>query len=277
MNRRNFLLVVFCIVAPSILSVNQASAVESVSEKTQGTVKFGPNDGGGKTPGKNEPIDLIKPGTADEIISIDGGQGTATPGALRFSFIPSFDFGEVAISSKTTKYEAKMLTAKDKDKKEFLIPHFLQVINEQGNHQPFKVYVRTNGFLGFNEEGIEDNGEDLQNSRIVLKQSSVFNTRAVNENSDWLDGVFNLYKESSEDQKKFVINETDKEILSSKDGKKTDVSASSMVFDSNYTVKRSYAENSNNSSVYLEIPYGDFTDVSKTYEAIVEWSLSNAP
>ncbi|MBO0477331.1 WxL domain-containing protein [Vagococcus sp. DIV0080] len=262
------------------LAINQTiTSAAPVEGKTDGKIKF--TEGDGPIDG---PIELIKPGTEKELITIDKSMGNRTAGGLRLSFVPNFNFGQGEISVTDQVYYAKTIPYKLSDpassQTEQYMPPFLQVINESGDDHQFSVYVWATTFKSSTHELID--------SRIKLANLSGRNTMldkgdkgTSNEGYGNIDAVAANYLSvpnlSSLPDKALTIptKQSDATIVfSSANGEKTRGSASSIVFGKDYSPKKVYGKDDVMESVSLHVPATD-KPKKADYVSTITWELED--
>lgn len=244
---------------------------------TDGKIKF--TEGTGPV---TDELLLIKPGTEKEQIIVDKEQGSKSTGGIRFSFIPNLDFGNGQISIIEQTYYAKPLAYKGlKDEvnapKKYL-PPFVQVINESGLNKKFAVSVWATPFK-------TPEGNVLENSRIKLKDFQARNNVLDAEKNGQGNvnaverGYLKVPNLTALPDQAFVIptQAADaKPILDSVNGDLTLGTASSVVFQDNYTLGSDLTEKSEMKSVFLTVPPSDSPKKDKSYTSIITWDIIDA-
>ena len=264
------------------LSFLSLTGMKTTSEATTTDGKINFTEGEGETSG---PIKVIKPGTEKEMITISESYGNRTSGGLRFSFVPSFNFGEAEISVTDQVYYAKtipyVLSNPSSSQKEQYIPPFLQVINESGENHQFAVYAWASSFKG-------TSGHELVDSRIKLSNFSGRNTILdkgskgnPNEGLGNVDAVGSGYLKvpnlASMADKSVTIPTKQSDasfIFASNDGDKTRGSASSVVFAENYDPKNMYGKEEIMESIALHVPATD-KPKKELYHSTIAWELED--
>ncbi len=273
-------IVTFLSLSLMALAINQNQTLAApIKGDTDGKIKFtegeGPIDG---------PIQLIKPGTEKEMITIDKSMGNRTSGGLRFSFVPNLNFGEGELSVTDQVYYAKTIPYKLSDptssQDEQYMPPFLQVINESGEDHQFSVYVWATTFKSSTHE--------LVDSRIKLADFSGRNTMldkgdkgTANEGYGNVDAVaasyLNVPDLSSLPDKALTIPTKQSDatfVFSSANGEKTRGTASSIVFGKDYSPKKSYPKEGVMESVSLHVPATD-KPKKADYVSTITWELED--
>lgn len=257
-------------------------AIQTVygDSKTEGVVEF--TAGEGEDQG---PIKLIKPGTEKELISIDQQLGNRTTGGLRFAFVPNFEFEQAELSVVDQTYYAQTIpyTYVDSEAGQgtHYLPPFLQVVNESGLDHQFAVSAWATNFKS-------SSNHELVNSRMKLADFSARNTAldsgasgAADEGYGNVDAVAENYLRtpnlSSFADKRLTIPTKQSEavsIFSSADGEKTRGTASSLVFQKNYSPKERYEEKAKTEAVMLEVPATD-KPKKEVYYSVITWELED--
>lgn len=241
-----------------------------VSTTTEGKVKFIPNDGGsGENPG---PIELIKPGTNDQIITMADGQGKGMNGGIRIAFVPNIDFGEAQVSVMEKSYPAKMIKYKfneGADQSEKFIPPFIQVIDERGSDKGFKVEVAATQFT----TGTEEAGHTLLGTKIQVKGSKLTNQSSDKTGGPAVDTLLTAIQNDKSISTDAQVLMTTKEGAGV--GPATNNAASSLVFDSEYAKDKVYGATDVTQSLKLVVPQGDQPQADKTYTSTITWTLTD--
>ena len=276
----------------ALVAVSQeVDAVESTT--TQGRVSF-------KEPGNptdpDGPFALIKPGTYDEWITIKKDEGKQTlDGKFRFSFVPNFDFGTVEVSSTDSYHnlqhsipyqsydpvtDKKMFDETDTSRDIKYLPPFLQVVNLRGTNQEYKVSVKAGKFIG--SKSGQPTGGELENTSIQIKdfltRNNVLNQNNLNGSAD---SILEGPKAAMLNAQGYLNlrSDTDLLIMNTKKGeeKKTDGSASSLVFQKDYDLGKDYPADviKTSDSVRLFVPASDTPTIGVNYTADVTWTLED--
>lgn len=262
------------------MAINQSTAsAAKVEGQTDGKIEF--TEGKGPVDGD---IELIKPGTEKELITIDKSLGNRTSGGLRFSFVPNLNFGQGEISVTDQVYNAKPIPYKLSDpgssQTEQYLPPFLQVVNESGEDHQFAIYVWATTF--------KSAGHELVDSRIKLADLSGRNTMldkgdkgTANEGYGNVDAVGAGYLKvpdlSSLPDKALTVPTKQSDaalVFSSVNGEKTRGSASSIVFGKDYSPKKAYGKDDEMTSVSLHVPATD-KPKKADYISTITWELED--
>lgn len=259
-----------CLFALTVLAATGNSMVTNAADgTTKGKINFteGTVDPGGS-------LTLIKPGTPDSVITMDGSSGNQTTGSLRFSFIPNLDFGDANISVLDQIYYAKPVeyTEKGDATKKFL-PPFVQVLNESGLPKNFKVKVYATPFTSVATNHV------LTNTEIKFKdlksRNSLFDKTNPNTDATAYITLPNLASTNGE----FIVPKeaaNAKELFGAADKDKTIGSASSVVFQKDYKLGSELKADSKIESVLLSVPASD-TPKKEAYSSTINWNLEDTP
>lgn len=287
----------FTVLGISLASVavfsGMTQKVNAESTNTEGRVSFKEPDNPTDPEG---PFALIKPGEYDKWITIKKGEGKQTlDGKFRFSFVPNFDFGTVEVSStdsyhnlqKSIPYQSydpvtdkKMFDENDATRDIKYLPPFIQVVNLRGTNAEYKVSVKAGKFIG-SKAGVPAGGQ-LENTSIQIKdflsRNNVLNQNNLNGSAD---SILEGPKDSLLDADKYLNLRSDTNLLimntKSGEGKKTDGSASSLVFQKDYDLATDYKAEliKTSDSVRLFVPASDAPTIGVDYTAVVTWTLED--
>lgn len=155
------------------------------------------------------------------------------------------------------------------------LPPFIQVVNLRGTNAEYKVSVKAGKFIG------KTNGKELENTTIQIKdfesRNNVLNQDNENASASSIleapvaklptDGYLSLRSDDSLEIMKTVKGQ----------GKKTDGSASSLVFQKNYDNTKDYETDfiKTSDSVRLFVPASDAPTIGEDYSADVTWTLED--
>ncbi|HCM89361.1 MULTISPECIES: WxL domain-containing protein [Vagococcus] len=249
------------VTALTILSVGTTSVhAATTKSKVNFTEGTGP---------EGDALTLIKPGTKDKFITMDSESGSKSNGGIRFSFIPSLDFGTAKISVTDQNYFAKPVsyTTKDDATKKYIAP-FVQVINESGTNKKYKVTVSASLFKS------ATSNHELLNSKIKLSNMSARNNSLDSDdgNVDAVEqGLISIPEGAALE---IPTSGGPVEVFSSADGDKTLGNASSVVFEKDYAPNKAIASTSEMKSVVLTVPASD-TPKKEAYSSTITWNLEN--
>lgn len=291
MNKAKFLIGLGVLFSGSLLLSTVVLAEDEVPEVpaanasavTKGSVTF---KKGGSEINEDGTIELIKPGTREEFITMKTGMGTKTTGDLRFEFVPNIKFGDVKISSSSKKYPALPLeyTVKPAEDAEEtteavtnFIPPFIQVTDESGKEKTFKVTAKATLFekVDLENPDAEVNTSDLQNTRIKFLSGKLSNN--ILNTAEALDADATSILGGLVEGGVTLNATSDSEILTSKDGTKTNATASSIVLDSEYLSTQAYTAADKMTKILLDVPAGERPTADTTYESTITWNLVMAP
>lgn len=210
------------------------------------------------------------PGKDDEPLR-PNDPGWYTDGPLRIEYVPNFKFGMQRISRENQTYDAFWNYGKDSKGKERIIPHFLQVTDERGNPNVsdagFEVRLKASTFKE------KDGDHELPNTRLQFRESTL-----VSSISKDADSILNGFMFDNEIDKKIVIDEEEKVILSTKLGKTSDGSKSYNVFSKDYSYNTFFGESKTipkkNEGVQLFSPRADKKKEYVDYESTLTWIIT---
>ncbi|MBP1040079.1 WxL domain-containing protein [Vagococcus sp. BWB3-3] len=242
-----------------------AFEASAATVETQGDVIF-------KTQGDTSTGEVTKPETEDEIIVPEIPNGSK--GTLRVNHISDYHFGEIEIKSDSYTVDALMDRYVDKDdatntKKD--ISHYIQVEDVRGEQKGWTLSVKANPFTP------EGGGKALEQTYIELTQAKLSNTRMSGTD---IAGAVNVFDGAA--SKNLTLGQS-VEIMSTKAGKNTDSSKTSLVFNESYTeanpaagaTSREGETGQYNPGVKLHAIGTDEKLVGKTYVAKLEWTLAD--
>ncbi|MBP1040259.1 WxL domain-containing protein [Vagococcus sp. BWB3-3] len=233
--------------------------------ETKGDVIF-------KTQGDDSTGEVTKPETDDEIIKpVDPNN---SKGTLRVNHISDYHFGEIEVKSDSYTVDALMDRYVDKDdatETEKDISHYIQVEDVRGEQKGWTLSVKANPFTP------QGGGKALEQTYIELTQAKLSNTRM---SGTEIVGAVNVFDGAA--SKNLTLGQS-VEIMSTKAGKNTDSSKTSLVFNTAYTEADPAAGASTrvgedgkyNPGVKLHAIGTDEKLVGKTYVSTLEWTLAD--
>ncbi|MGX7013473.1 WxL domain-containing protein [Vagococcus silagei] len=239
---------------------------------TEGKVNFVPNT---DPPVIKDGATLIKPGTNNQVIELEGSEGKSTTGGLRIGFVPNITFKDAKVSVMHQEYSAQVIKYKYKDTAEnkFIAP-FVQVIDERGGDKGFKLLVKATKF----KTGSDATEHILDNTRIKMYKKTL-----TNQTSDKGAGgpLATALLSGLNDGETF--EEADKTLLTTKPGEgvgsATNNAASSLVFDESYVANTTDTKyptaTSTTEGLKLVVPQGDQPRVNQTYTSTITWTLAD--
>ncbi|MBE9387596.1 WxL domain-containing protein [Vagococcus salmoninarum] len=245
------------LVCLSALSDATETQADTKKAETKGSVSFERNDnqeGGNPTePGGTDPLNPQDP-------------GGNTNGALRIEYVPNIQFGTQKISLEDKLYNSKWNLGKLSEAKSRIIPHMIQVTDERGSTEDFKVTVTGTTFK--DAEG----GNELKNTRLQFTGQTLINSNEAVA-TDILTGF------QFDPEHKVVINDKESVVISTLADKTADGSKSYNVFSNNYEHEAFFGNQTtlpkDNEGIQLFSPGTDVKKDSVAYEATLTWTLGS--
>lgn len=257
-------------VLASVSVVPFANAAEVGKVDTEGTVIF-------KQQGKDSVGEVIKPDTGEDVI--DPEEGGHTTGPLRLTHVPSFDFDVVEINTKTLLQPALMTKFKDVDDVTGAVSsdsedivHFAQVEDVRGIKGDWELKVSAGKFI----PGNTVKNSPLDNSHIIFAETQTTNTR-ITDATELAARVTTAGNETALPNNGNAIS-----LLKTKAAQHTDVSKTSIVFNSAYTKNNltggavAVDGKLSNPGVKLKAFGTDEKAIDDTYKATITWTLESA-
>lgn len=242
--------------------VAQAATVGNTN--TNAVIEFGVGniDGG----------DITKPDTEEEIIT-PVEPGGKTKGPLRISFAPHFMFTQGIVKADSAEFNAKVVGyTRNADtttpKVTEYIPQFVQVVDERG----LKDGAGWELSMSISDFKDPAGAVALTNSRVRIYDQKIFNTRMdAAETSATVTGM----TKNAPNYLELAPNATSVSVMSVPNGKSTNSSKTSSVFNKDYTDASTYAADAENEGIKFMAAGKDIKEKDLKYKATITWTLTD--